>query len=333
MRIVRKVALFGLAALGLGFVALLLVYVWPGGLATGWGISAPSRYDRLAADMQSLNAQIKELKPAPSPIPEAPTAVPEVTKDVAAEGSGDTVTVNSPDPVRWTLAELAKYFDNIEGWVLPLGTHFATDLSNGRYEAVASKPVGPQSNGTDAGWCGEGQLDCPPHLGLYQVMVTENVEAMMDIATRIQVVSDNGGSVRFQWRFNTETRTAAELVDDYNVAASGGQLGLFIATSDPLMEEGTVVYKDEETLFGYSCWDCLAHTRGPDQPVPYPLTDFETFGPDTATLGDSLLPGVVIPIPSPEEDPDFMVDLTVNIPKGTQVVFWFGRYDVSDPPG
>ena len=88
-------------------------------------------------------------------------------------------------------------------------------------------------------------------------------------------------------------------------------LGLFVAVADPLMDPGTLVYKDEEFTFGYGCWDCLAHTQGEDAAI-VSLDDESIghFGPDTVTLGDSLYPAYVIPVPSPKDEPAFTVDLT-----------------------
>jgi len=344
MRTVGKIALYGSAALGLGFVVLLLVYVWPGGLLTGWGISAPSRYDQLSADIQGLNAQIANLEmaaatepeapaPEPSPIPEAPTAVPDQeTAYVAPE-------VNSAVPVNWTLVNVARFFDTVQvaglTWELPKGTYFSTDKSNGRYEAHETT----DNLGGSYGWCSATtpwQPDCPPWLGLYHVEVTDGVEAQMDIATRVMIDANDDGQGNFQWRFNDLLREGTEksLMDDYNVAASQGQLGLFVATADPLMDPATLTYLDQEYLVGYGCWDCLADTSGKDAPV-VSLDDQSIghMGPDTPTLGDSLQPAYVIPVPSPKDEPAFSVDLMLEIPKGTTVVVWFGRYDVSDPPG
>lgn len=250
----------------------------------------------------------------------------EVSPDVSEPTVDAAATVEVP--VNWTQVPLARYFDTFvldeTRWVLPLGTHYATDLSNGRYEAVESKPIGG-----NAGWCGRGQLDCPAHLGLYRAEVSDDVAAIMDIATRIMVTADHGGKFHFELIFNHSTRSDAELMDDYTVAASDGQLGLFIATLDPSMMPATLAYLGDEYDFGYGCWDCLAHTSGMNAAI-VGLDDpsIGHFGEETPTLGDSLYPAYVIPIPSPEEDPDFAVDLTVTFPEGTNVVLWFGRYDV-----
>jgi len=320
-----------LVVLGGFFVVLLLVGVLFLTVVGGILTFGPREAVRATESTEAVE------EPEASPVPDPPKADPtETTYTGTTETTGGFVPEGVADPVSWTLVELAKFFDTVEvaglKWVLPLGTHFATDLSNGRYEAVESSPVGPQPNGTNAGWCGEGQLDCPPHLGLYRVEVPEGVEAMMDIATRIQVTSDDGGELHFQWMFNTESRSAAELMDDYDVAASGGQLGLFIAVADPIMDPATLVYRDKELTLGYGCWDCLAHTSGKEANI-VSLDDpsIGHFGSDTATLGDSLWPAYVILVPSPQEDPDFTIDLMVEIPEGTTAVLWFGRYDVSDP--
>lgn len=277
-------------------------------------------------DVVALQTMVADLAKQISVKPTKPTPVP----DTGGDGEESLATETPPEEVKWNRVPLAKYFETVEiggeTWVLPLGTHFATDLSNGRYEAIPSAPAGPQPNGADAGWCKSNQYGCPPHLGLYRTEVTSGVEAIMDIPTRIMVTSSEGGKFHMVWRFNTETRSAGELMDDYVTAASQGQLGLFIATKDGFMEPVEVTYQDKNYLAGYGCWDCLAHTRGPNQPVVM-LDAPDTFGTPSAPTGDSLYPAIVVPVPAPGEDPDFVINLIINVPAGTEVVLWFGRYD------
>jgi hypothetical protein len=100
------------------------------------------------------------------------------------------------------------------------------------------------------------------------------------------------------------------------------------------MDPATLTFEDVEYLVGYGCWDCLAHTSGVDDRIV--SLDDESIGhmgPDTPTLGDSLQPAYVVPVPSPKDDADFAIDLMVEIPKNTTLVVWFGRYDPLDPPG
>ncbi|OGV94277.1 hypothetical protein A3A66_04760 [Microgenomates group bacterium RIFCSPLOWO2_01_FULL_46_13] len=269
--------------------------------------------------IEALSQKVENLEAAPA----ATTAI---TPTLAAPAPAATPEIE----VNWTFVPLAKYFEatTIDGirWVRPNGTYMATDLTNGRYDAVEVT----RAVGGDAGWCKEGQYGCPPWLGLYHAVVTEGTTAIMDIPTRIRISGEDGGKFRLAWRFNDELRDGTEktLLDDYNTAASQGQLGLFVATVDPSMMPGTLVYLDQKYAFGYGCWDCLAHTSGKDTDI-VSLDDpsIGHMGTDTPTLGDSLWPSYVIPIPSPEEDPNFMVSLTVEFPKGTDVVVWFGRYD------
>lgn len=254
------------------------------------------------------------------------------TPDPLGSGIVPTEVVVAEDPVNWTFVQLARYFDavTIDGvrWVLPRGTWFSTDKSNDRYEAHETT----DDLGGDFGWCSattRWQPDCPPWVGLYHADVTDGVSAIMDIATRIRITGEDGGQFHLMWQFNDVLREGTEksLMDDYLTAASQGQLGLFIATADPSMMPGTL-YLDQEYTFGYGCWDCLADTSGRDDNIV--SLDDESIGhmgPDTPSLGDSLWPAYVIPIPSPDNVPDFMVDLTVKFPKGTNVVIWFGRYD------
>lgn len=280
----------------------------------------------------------------------AATATPVAeTAPVAEEAS--TAFTGSESYDGWSLLQFVPYFDvyEIEGerWLMPLGTHYAVDTSGGRYEAVVSAPVG-EVNGVDYGWCGAGQLDCPPHgfLGRVSVEAGADVEAVMDISYRLNLHNNDAVArpVRVQLRFNnvadalrageavSAPRTPAELLEDYHTLAREGDLGLFVAVKDALMEEGVLALDSFGYEFGYSCWDCLADTQGPTSERPLPLNNPEMsrFGTPTPALASSIVPGRVIPIPSPADEPTFAVDFEVLVQPGTTVVIWLGRYDVPD---
>lgn len=206
-------------------------------------------------------------------------------------------------------------------WELVRETRQVTDLSKGRYDAREPK------SGEHGDW--------PPHLGVQRFLVAEasTVSAQMDIATRIQV--HNAGKeqqFRFLWHFNP-SRNADELMADYLTAASQGELGLFMSTKTGLMLPAEVLINNKTATFGYGCWDCLSHTYGPADPMPVDLSSPSVghFGTATKPTSISLWPALVIPIPSPDTNPEYVLDVTITVPAGTDVVLWFGRYDVPTP--
>lgn len=262
--------------------------------------------------------------------------VPQNTPVSTQVGATQPTAIDVPNkPVTWKQVTLGRWFEiqsvNGEMWELVMGTHMSTDLdrrdAGEGYYAVEPGLAGPQGNGQDLGWCKKGQPDCPTHLQLHYSEVS-NASAQMKIATLWTVQPKDGiGFFRYNMMFNHETRTDAELVKDYDVAASQGELGLFIATLEPGMEPLKVTYEGKEYVVGYACSHCAAHTSGSGGAI-VPLTDIETFGPEVAPLGNSLYPGYVIPIPSPKDDPDFKItDLMIEIPEGSVAVLWYGRYD------
>jgi len=260
---------------------------------------------------------------------EQQTAIDDAIADALEAQAEEAAPESRPEESEsWHRITVSKYFETfgVEKWELPLGTFYATDTSKGRYTAVQSAPTGPQANSSDAGWCGVGQYGCPPHLMLYKTEVTNGTSAIMDIPTRVLVKASKDGGLHLQLRFNDETRTPSELMDDYDAAASMGELGLFIASRDSSMQPAILEYLDDVFEVGYACWDCLAHTAGQNDDI-VPLDDISHFGQSTPSQGDSFFPGYVIPIPSPDEDPDFEINLAVFFPKGTEVVVWLGRYD------
>lgn len=265
------------------------------------------------------------LSSAPSNAP-IPSSTATVNNDEAMANVLSTAQAQSFKQVA-----LGKWFEMHGSWELVKGTYGATDpqrkARNEGYFTVTPIPYGPQANGSDAGWCGAGQPDCPTHLQLHKAEVS-NSTAQMLRSTLIEVKAQQGsGAFRYSMIFNHETRSSAELMEDYKVAASGGQLGLFIAVQDPAMQPALLKYQGKEVLVGYACSHCPAHTSGQNGEI-LPLVDITTLGPSVPTLGNSLYPGYVIPIPSPEKDADFSItDLVAEIPEGTVLYFWYGQYN------
>lgn len=221
-------------------------------------------------------------------------------------------------------------------WELPMGTHYAATTANGRYEAVESAPAG-KVNGTDYGWCGQSQYDCPPHAFLLQVEAPSCVTAVMDVSYRIIFTNQCGpdAKVTLRIRENDVTRSGDQVLQDYLTLAAltskapgvKSEVGFFFSVE----KTGTssLEYNGEEYGFGYGCFDCLPDTTGKAGPVPVRLDDpsVEHFGNEgTSPAGSSRLPAVVFPWGRPGENPkEFNVSLSVAT---EPVVFWVGRYDV-----
>lgn len=245
-------------------------------------------------------------------------------------------------PIKWTQIQVARFSESHEAdgklWELPLGTFFAVSTANGQYEAVESALVGVV-NGTDYGWCGPTQLDCPPHAFMVLVEVPEKfvscAKAEMDISWRINFTStcDQSVPVRFSIRYNDQTRTLSELEADY-LALAGltqqpldtlSEVGLFVSVRENGQNELT--YEGKKVAFGYSCWNCLPDTKGPNDPIPYPLVDIETFGVQGAgPIGSSMIPGVVFPLPRPDGSV-YVLSFEMNMVDSS--VVWVGRYDTT----
>ncbi|MDQ3008274.1 MAG: hypothetical protein M3Q81_01635 [bacterium] len=250
---------------------------------------------------------------------------------------------------------------NGETWTLPLESWKAHWTSNGRWQALEPAPSGP-----DLGYCRDQetagatqqtvQSDCFTHLSLVRIVadqeVLECIRAVSDIEFRIHVWNECSYPVSFQigWRYNrstyhpdntgdqpyTESRPESTMSNEYNVVASQGDLGLFVANYAPNQPRSQLqlVAGTQMTSaidFQYSCWDCLAHTEGPAEPQPIFLNDQEIshFGTPTAPLGTSELPGVVFPIP---RQWDYQLRLAITIPgysadQNNGTTIWLGRYD------
>ncbi len=244
------------------------------------------------------------------------------------------------DLVTWTQVQVGKYSEMVEGeWELVLGTHKAVSTKGGRYQAVESAPVGVV-NGKDHGWCGDTQLDCPPHALLVQVMVPAEhvscVTAEMDISWRVHLENGCGTEVpvRFSIRYNDVTRSSSELLADYlslaglkqQVLSATSEVGLFVSVQETGASE--LSYGSAVIPFGYSCWDCLADTQGVSQPQPVPLigSNISNFGPGTPPTGNSLLSGVVFPLPRPGNTV-FELSFELEVAPTTPLTVWVGRYD------
>jgi hypothetical protein len=264
-------------------------------------------------------------------------ATPTLASKAASVPTNTPTAASTNELVSWKMIPVAKFSEGVDVsgtlWELPLSTHFAVSTANGRVEAVESAKVGVVGK-TDYGWCAEDQLDCPPQALLVRVEVPKQhvscLSAEMDVSWRIQIENECGEEVpvRISIRYNDVTRDAAELMADYFAIAGLGQrvqdavseVGLFVSVKEAGISDG----------LGYSCWDCLADTEGVNQPSPVPLVadNFSTFGPDTTPAGNSLLPGVVIPLPRPDGD---TFTLSFELKVETDMVVWAGRYDARPP--
>lgn len=242
----------------------------------------------------------------------------------------------------WKPVQVAKYvWDKqivVDGkmWELPTGTWFAVTTKNGSYEAVKSIPAGDVNKAY--GWCKPNQYDCPPHALLVSVEVPADkiscLQARMDISWRIMLDNKCGVpvQVKINIRYNDQTRSLGDLEQDYLALAgltnpvldAKSEVGLFVSVRDRGQSE--LIYNDVVTNYGYSCWNCLPDTQGPDDPKPYPLTDIVTFGKNgSGPSGSSLIPGVVFPLPRPEAT---VYSLSFSMKVVDNSVVWVGRYDV-----
>lgn len=273
---------------------------------------------------------------------QTPWVVTSTTVQQPTAASTATPTIEATPA--WTQVQVGKYSEGVEVdgkiWELVLGTHLAATTKNGRYEAVESALVGVHGN-KDYGWCGEKQLDCPPHALLVMVEVpAQNISCMtagMDISWRIQLKNecDTEVPIRVSVRYNDVTRSQSELAADYlslagltqKVQNANSEVGLFVS----VRENGTseLHYGSVEVPFGYSCWDCLADTMGVSEPRPVQLVanNISNFGPDTTPLGNALLSGVVFPLPRPTQEEDFELSFELEATPNTPLVVWAGRYD------
>lgn len=299
----------------------------------------------LAANDATIAKQLDDLQKSVDKVGNAPTAdeiADKVMLQIEAETAVEAEAV-AAEPIvdSWTQVQVSLYGEghDVAGklWELPLGTHFAVTTANGFYEAVNSVAAGVV-DGKDLGWCKPDQFDCPPHALLVLVEVPSDkvscLNAEMDISWRIQIKNSCGAPVpmKVSIRYNDVTRSSSELMEDYlalagleqQVLNATSEVGLFVSVRENGMS--TLTYQDKKVDFGYSCWDCLPDTMGPGDPVPYPLTDIETFGlQGSGPSGSALLPGVVFPLPRPTVDPYI---LTFEVTIIDQSVIWIGRYDV-----
>ncbi len=267
-----------------------------------------------------------------------PTATPTLSNSEEMNNLFATV-----EATNWTQVQVGRYSESVEAdgktWELVMGTHFAVSTANGRYEAVESSPVGVVGN-TDHGWCNPGQIGCPSHGLLVRVEVPEQfascTNVVMDIPWRVQLETDCGGvvPVRISVRENDVTRTVGELLADYlafagleqKVQNATSEVGLFVSVKETGMSE--MDYGAAVIPFGYSCWDCLADTMGVDEPQPVPLigSNISNFGPGTPPTGNSLLSGVVFPLPRPSAKA-FELSFELEVAPATPLTVWAGRYD------
>lgn len=234
---------------------------------------------------------------------------------------------------------------NIQGesWELPLESWMATDLSGDRYGTKE-----PLQSSPEVGYCEEGMRDCTSHLFLWRTAVPEEYlecfESKLEIAHRVLDTHecDEPIPVLVGLRFNLAEVTgdeawglsAAEVVEEYNKIFESQQPGLFIAAGLPHYSPTKLILPgaSEAIPVGYSCWDCLADTSGPAGDVVQlnPGALSFTGDPETAPLGESEYPGVVIPI---RQDWEWQFTAIMMLPeRGAEdidytAVRWLGEYN------
>ena len=199
-----------------------------------------------------------------------------------------------------------------DGMYKLLESVYKTDLSNGRYDAVV-----PSAN--EHG-------DWPPHLINFSIKSTQPLgcgELVAEISYRWAYQPDQAGG------WSTQFELDQEFLEEYDVMASGGDLGLFVASPNP-----TVLTVNGETFESQGCSDCLDHTAAVTNTIGAGV-----YSPRTANwlsnLTDNPTPLIgmyVLPVP---KEAGVKYTVTVELTEdafenGAKpiVYLWFGRFDM-----
>lgn len=244
-----------------------------------------------------------------------------------------------------------SYVVEDQKWQLPLESQMAHDLSSGWYEAVE-----PIDSNPDDGYCAAGQRDCTNHAWLWRIAIPSEfvgcTEAVMDIAHRVTVTTtcEDRLPMIVGLRYNDENVTGdvgdepehwgltqSELAVEYDRMYEGREAGLFLSTMLPEFAAAQVITPDLDNPIGfqYACWDCVPDTSGPAGDIVQldPAVLSHTGEPQSAPLGHTDLPGVVVPLP---REWDWVFTSVVLLPEigaedmGIGMVIWLGEY-VPDP--
>lgn len=199
-----------------------------------------------------------------------------------------------------------------DGMYKLLETVYKTDMSNGRYDAVV-----PSAN--EHG-------DWPPHLINFKISSTQPLgcdELIAEISYRWAYQPDQAGG------WSTQFELDQEFLEEYDVMASGGDLGLFVASPTP-----TVLTVNGETFESQGCSDCLDHTAAVTNTIgagvysPATVTWLSETTKDPTALKEMY----VLPVP---KEAGVKYTVTVEIAEeafenATKpiVYLWFGRFDM-----
>lgn len=189
-----------------------------------------------------------------------------------------------------------------EGGNMLLETIYKTQRVDGRYNAVT-----PDDHG-----------DWPPHLVLFDVQANRALdceELVAEIAYRLRLQPKK--DLQLTYSFSLD---AATLANEYNVMASGGDLGLFISSQVTITVNG-------ETLSGVACHDCPSHTRSISDTVAglYTPEELEWFGETSKNPVPGLTQMYVLPITKVAGQ---QWNVTLQVPANATVWMWFGRFDL-----
>lgn len=197
------------------------------------------------------------------------------------------------------------------GMLLLRETVFATDMTNGRFDAVVP------AEGNHGDW--------PPHGVLFTFNSTQPIdcdELTAEISWRVRYQPDSAGSLTFSFMLNPAHPEA------YDTMASQGDLGLFVASSTP-----TTMTINLETFVSSGCPNCLAHTAAVTNTIGAGV-----YNPDTVTWFGNIdkdAPGLtgmyVLPVDRSNKG---VHSVTISLEpdafrSGNPVIYiWFGRFDM-----
>lgn len=161
--------------------------------------------------------------------------------------------------------------------------------------------------------------DWPPHGLLFRVMTNHPLqcgELVADISYRWLINADSDTFFKFEFRLNEEH------LDEYQVLASGGRLGLFIGSPEGVALRDALGV--QTMVKGESCWTCANHTV-----VVESNADNVYFPSDLSWFGDSDVTGPLdeVAIFPMDKDAAKTLQLEVRTVDGHDAVLWFGRAD------
>lgn len=200
------------------------------------------------------------------------------------------------------------------GYYLLRESIYRTDKTNGRYDAVMPNKANKEHG------------DWPPHLPLFNIQSSQALacdELKAEIAWRLMYKPDSAGTLAFKFKLNPQQ------MKEYSVMASGGGLGLFVASATP-----TTMTVNAETFESQGCYDCMAHTAAVTNTIGAGVYSPETvqwFGEATADA-PGLIGMYVLPVPN-DATKEWTVTIQLDADQfanGAQpmIAIWFGRFDM-----